>query len=109
VAEQLQQVRLSEFGDRYPHQLSGGQQQRVALARALAPNPKILLLDEPFSALDAHLRSELEKQLIKTLASYRGLTLFVSHNLEEAYRVCQRLLVLSGWQRRGRRAQTGHF
>ncbi len=95
VAEQLQQVQLVGFGDRYPHQLSGGQQQRVALARALAPNPEILLLDEPFSALDAHLRNELEKQLIKTLASYRGLTLFVSHNLEEAYRVCQRLLVLS--------------
>ena len=95
VTEQLQQVQLLGFGDRYPHQLSGGQQQRVALARALAPNPEILLLDEPFSALDAHLRSELEKQLLKTLSSYRGLTLFVSHNLEEAYRVCQRLLVLS--------------
>lgn len=95
VAQQLQQVQLVGYGDRYPHQLSGGQQQRVALARALAPNPDILLLDEPFSALDAHLRSELEKQLIKTLAHYRGLTLFVSHNLEEAYRVCQRLLVLS--------------
>ena len=95
VADQLQQVQLVGFGDRYLHQLSGGQQQRVALARALAPNPKILLLDEPFSALDAHLRSELEKQLLKTLSSYRGLTLFVSHNLEEAYRLCQRLLVLS--------------
>ncbi|PSR13620.1 ABC transporter [filamentous cyanobacterium CCP3] len=96
VAQQLQQVQLVGFGDRYPHQLSGGQQQRVALARALAPNPDILLLDEPFSALDAHLRSALEKQLLKTLSSYRGLTLFVSHNLEEAYRVGQRLLVLSG-------------
>ncbi|MBW4459972.1 MAG: molybdate ABC transporter permease subunit [Nodosilinea sp. WJT8-NPBG4] len=96
VAEQLQQVQLVGFGNRYPHQLSGGQQQRVALARALAPNPEILLLDEPFSALDAHLRSELEKQLLKTLTNYQGLTLFVSHNLEEAYRVCQRLLVLSG-------------
>ncbi len=95
VAEQLHQVQLVGFGDRYPHQLSGGQQQRVALARALAPAPEILLLDEPFSALDAHLRSELEKQLLKTLAHYPGLTLFVSHNLEEAYRVCQRLLVLS--------------
>ncbi|MBE9157632.1 molybdate ABC transporter permease subunit [Nodosilinea sp. LEGE 06152] len=95
VAEQLQQVQLVGFGDRYPHQLSGGQQQRVALARALAPNPDILLLDEPFSALDAHLRSELEKQLLKTLANYQGLTLFVSHNLEEAYRVCEHLLVLS--------------
>ncbi len=95
VTEYLEQVQLSEMGDRYPYQLSGGQQQRVALARALATKPDILLLDEPFSALDAHLRSELEKQLLKILANYQGLTLFVSHNLEEAYRICQNLLVLS--------------
>ncbi|MDW8202362.1 MAG: ATP-binding cassette domain-containing protein, partial [Cyanobacteriota bacterium SKYGB_h_bin112] len=72
----------------------GGQQQRVALARAIITQPDALLLDEPFSALDTHLRHELEKQLIKTLSHYQGLTLFVSHNLEEAYRVCQKLLVL---------------
>jgi molybdate transport system permease protein len=95
VGEQLTQVNLTGLGDRYPHQLSGGQQQRVALARALAPAPHLLLLDEPFSALDTHLRSELEQQLIKTLSTYAGLTLFVSHNLEEVYRVCQPLLVLS--------------
>ncbi len=94
VIEQLERVKLSGMGDRYPHQLSGGQQQRVALARALATEPDGLLLDEPFSALDTHLRSELEKQLIKSLSNYKGLTLFVSHNLEEAYRVCQKLLVL---------------
>jgi molybdate transport system permease protein len=94
VVEHLEQVQLLGFSDRYPHQLSGGQQQRVALARALATQPDVLLLDEPFSALDTHLRSELEKQLIKTLSSYKGLTLFVSHNLEEAYRVCQKLLVV---------------
>lgn len=98
VNEQLTLVHLEQLGDRYPHQLSGGQQQRVALARALAPEPDVLLLDEPFSALDTHLRSELEKQLIKTLSHYRGLTLFVSHNLEEAYRVCENLLVLSAGQ-----------
>lgn len=94
VSQQLAMVQLSELGDRYPHQLSGGQQQRVALVRALATDPDILLLDEPFSALDTHLRSEMEKQLIKTLADYRGITLFVSHSLEEVYRVCQRLVVL---------------
>lgn len=95
VASHLDQVKLSGFEHRYPHQLSGGQQQRVALARALAVNPDILLLDEPFSALDTHLRNDLEKQLIETLSRYPGLTLFVSHNLEETYRVCQNLLVLS--------------
>lgn len=95
VTEQLERLKLPGFESRYPHQLSGGQQQRVALARALAIHPDILLLDEPFSALDTHLRSELEKQLIETLSDYQGLTLFVSHNLEETYRVCPHLLVLS--------------
>ncbi len=98
VMRHLDQVKLSGLGDRYPQQLSGGQQQRVALARALAPEPDLLLLDEPFSALDTHLRNELENHLIKTLAGYQGLTLFVSHNLEEAYRVCQKLLVLDQGQ-----------
>lgn len=104
VLEQLGQTKLLGLGDRYPQQLSGGQQQRVALARALATEPDVLLLDEPFSALDTHLRSELEKHLIKTLSSYNGLTLFVSHNLEEAYRVCQKLLVLSA----GKLVAAGH-
>jgi molybdate transport system permease protein len=98
VEEQLTLVNLETMGDRYPHQLSGGQQQRVALARALAPEPNVLLLDEPFSALDTHLRYELEKQLLKILSGYKGFTLFVSHNLEEAYRICQKLLVLSQGQ-----------
>jgi molybdate transport system permease protein len=87
-------MKLAGLGDRYPYQLSGGQQQRVALARALITEPDVLLLDEPFSALDTYLRGELEKQLITTLSNYKGLTLFVSHNLEEVYRVCQKLLVL---------------
>jgi len=87
---------LSGLGDRYPHQLSGGQQQRVALARALATEPEALLLDEPFSALDTHLRHHMEQQLLQTLRNYKGCTLFVSHNLEELYRVCGRLMVMSG-------------
>ena len=94
VEEQLLAMQLQGLGDRYPHQLSGGQQQRVALARALASQPEALLLDEPFSALDTHLRSQLEEQMTETLAGYQGVTLFVTHNMEEAYRICPNLLVL---------------
>ncbi|MEG4206330.1 molybdate ABC transporter permease subunit [Microcoleus sp. Pol7_A1] len=95
VKEQLISVQMSGLENRYPHELSGGQQQRVALARAIAPSPELLLLDEPFSALDTHLRSQLERELMQTLANYRGITLFVSHNLEEVYRLCKNLLVLA--------------
>jgi molybdate transport system permease protein len=96
VTHQLALVKMAGLGDRYPHQLSGGQQQRVALARALATEPELLLLDEPFSALDTHLRSQMEQQLLETLTSYQGITLFVTHNLEEAFRLCENLLVMSG-------------
>jgi molybdate transport system permease protein len=95
VAQQLAAAHLDGLPDRYPATLSGGEQQRVALGRALAIEPAALLLDEPFSALDTHLRSALERQLRETLASYRGATLFVSHNLEEAYRVCEKLVILA--------------
>ena len=95
VAEQLAAAHLDGLAERYPSTLSGGEQQRVALARALAIEPAALLLDEPFSALDTHLRSALERQLRDTLASYGGSTLFVSHNLEEAYRICEKLVVLA--------------
>lgn len=94
IEELLIAMQLQGLGDRYPHQLSGGQQQRVALARALASQPEALLLDEPFSALDTHLRSQLEQQMSATLAKYPGATLFVTHNMEEAYRVCPNLLVM---------------
>lgn len=96
VNQQLALLQLQGLGDRYPHQLSGGQQQRVALARALATEPEVLLLDEPFSALDTYLRAQLERQLVETLSTYSGITLFVTHNLEEAYRVCEKLMVMSG-------------
>jgi ABC-type sulfate/molybdate transport systems ATPase subunit len=95
VAERLAAAHLDGLAERFPATLSGGEQQRVALARALAIEPAALLLDEPFSALDTHLRSALERQLRETLASYGGSTLFVSHNLEEAYRVCEKLVVLA--------------
>jgi len=94
VEAQLQAVKLAGYGDRYPHQLSGGQQQRVALARALASEPELLLLDEPFSALDANLRSQMEQEMVERLRDFNGVSLLVSHNLEEAYRICQDLIVL---------------
>jgi ABC-type sulfate/molybdate transport systems ATPase subunit len=96
IAKQLAAVHLGSLANRYPAKLSGGEQQRAALARALAIEPAALLLDEPFSALDTHLRGALERQLRETLGSYRGSTIFVSHNLEEAYRVCEELVVLTG-------------
>lgn len=94
VEAQLEAVQLQGYGDRYPHQLSGGQQQRVALARVLASQPEVILLDEPFSALDTHLRSQMELEMIARLRDFRGVSLFVTHNLEEAYRICDDLLVL---------------
>ncbi len=94
IANQLELVQLPGMENRYPHQLSGGQQQRVAIARALASHPEALLLDEPFSALDTHLRAQLERQMIKTLSNYDGVTIFVTHNMDEAYRICENLLVM---------------
>lgn len=98
VEAQLDAMQLQEYGDRCPHQLSGGQQQRVALARVLASEPEVILLDEPFSALDTHLRAQMEQELIARLQNFRGVSLFVTHNLEEAYRVCNDLLVLDQGQ-----------
>ena len=94
VERQLVAVDLLGISDRYPRELSGGQQQRVALARAKASEPGIMLLDEPFSALDTYLRDKQEKLLRNNLIYYQGVTLFITHNLEEAYRVCPNLLVV---------------
>ncbi|MDD2534819.1 MAG: ATP-binding cassette domain-containing protein [Eubacteriales bacterium] len=94
VRQMIQMVRLDNLADRYPAELSGGQQQRVALARALAVEPQALLLDEPFSALDENLRIEMTRQLLELLANYHGATVFVTHNMEEAYRICQQMVMV---------------
>ncbi len=95
VWKYMELMQLQGLENRYPHQLSGGQQQRVALARAMAIAPETLLLDEPLSALDTYLRHRIEKLLTEVFSTYEGFTLFVTHKLEEAYRVCGNLLVLS--------------
>jgi molybdate transport system permease protein len=94
IEAQLKALDLVGLGECYPQQLSGGQQQRVAMARALLSQPEVLLLDEPFSALDTHLRYAMEQEMRSVLSTYQGATLFVTHNLEEAYRICNDLLVL---------------
>ncbi|EHQ89684.1 sulfate/molybdate ABC transporter ATP-binding protein [Desulfosporosinus youngiae] len=95
IEEKVKMIKLEGLEKRYPNQLSGGQQQRVALARALAIEPEALLLDEPFSALDDYLRNHMVKQLTETLSGYQGVTLFVTHNMDEIYSICHRLVVLS--------------
>lgn len=94
VREQLERMRIGELAGRYPRQISGGQRQRTAIARAMAIEPDALLLDEPFAALDPHLRRQTEEQLREILRSYNGVVVFVTHDMEEAFRFCQDLLVL---------------
>lgn len=95
VTELMERFHLTDMEKRYPAQISGGQQQRVALARAMAVEPDILLLDEPFSALDDHLRTHMMKEMLASLKEFQGSTLFVTHNIEEAYRLCDRIAVLN--------------
>lgn len=95
VDELLELVQLSGFGDRYPSQLSGGQRQRVALARALAVEPQVLLLDEPFGALDAKVRKELRAWLRRLHDEVQVTTVFVTHDQEEAMEVADQIVVMS--------------
>ena len=95
LAELLSTFQLEGVQGNYPSQLSGGQQQRVALARMLASKPKILMLDEPFSAIDSFLRWQLEQELCQILKSFQGTTLFVSHSRDEVYRICDSMAVIS--------------
>jgi len=87
-------LRLEGLEKRLPHQLSGGQQQRVALARILVNKPRLLMLDEPFSALDSHLRDQLRIQMKRLLESYGGAVLMVTHNRNEAYDLCGRIALM---------------
>ena len=103
IDEMLTLVQLAGFGDRRPHQLSGGQQQRVALARVLATKPRLVLLDEPLSALDAKLREELRVELKKILASVGSTTIVVTHDQDEAMGLSDRIILMN----KGRIVQQG--
>lgn len=92
--KQLESMGIAELANRYPSQISGGQRQRVAIARCMAMEPDALLLDEPFAALDPHLRRRTEEQLRATLAGFSGPVVFVTHDMEEAFRFCSELQVL---------------
>ncbi|MBN43835.1 MAG: ABC transporter ATP-binding protein [Alphaproteobacteria bacterium] len=103
VTQALERTGMSGYATAYPHQLSGGQQQRVALARALAPNPRIVLLDEPFSGLDASLRQRVRDQAAEILRATGIATLMVTHDPEEAMYLADRIVVMDrgGFQQIG--------
>ena len=94
----LSELSLERFADMYPHELSGGQQQRVALARALAPNPALILLDEPFSGLDSRLRERVRDQMLHVLKERKTAALMVTHDAEEAMFMSDRIIVLNDGQ-----------
>ncbi|MEO1018837.1 MAG: ABC transporter ATP-binding protein [Pseudomonadota bacterium] len=96
VEDVLALTQLSELADRWPHQLSGGQQQRAGIARALAVQPDLLLMDEPFSAVDAITRQTLQDELLRIWAARRKAVLFVTHDIGEAVYLADRVVVLGG-------------
>jgi NitT/TauT family transport system ATP-binding protein len=95
AAKYLDMVGLSKFKDSYPHQLSGGMRQRTAIARTLAVNPEILLMDEPFGALDAQTRNILQEQLLEIWHKERKKVLFVTHNVDEAVFLADKVIVMT--------------
>ena len=94
IKEQIRRFRLEGLERRYPSQISGGQQQRVALARMLLHQPEIIMLDEPFSALDGFLKDELQLEMLELLKDYGKDVLMVSHSRDEIFRFCDRLILL---------------
>jgi len=96
AAVQLAQVGLAAFAESYPHQLSAGMRQRVNIARALLVDPHVLLMDEPFAALDALTKLALQEELVKLWAARRWSVLFVTHDIDEAVRLGDRVLVMTG-------------
>lgn len=104
IKRELDKVHLKGFEKRYPHQLSGGQQQRTAIARSLALEPEILLLDEPFSALDDHTRGLVVREMGEMLENYKGTAIFVTHNMDEAYRLSDNIVIIS----KGKEEAYGH-
>jgi NitT/TauT family transport system ATP-binding protein len=95
VAEQLEFMRLAQFRDAYPHELSGGMQQRVAIARALVVRPEILLMDEPFGALDAQTRTVLQEEISRLSREMSYTVMFITHSVEEAVYLGERVVVMS--------------
>jgi NitT/TauT family transport system ATP-binding protein len=95
VTEQLEFMRLSQFRDAYPHELSGGMQQRVAIARALVVRPEILLMDEPFGALDAQTRTVLQEEVARLSREMNYTVMFITHSVEEAVYLGDRVVVMS--------------
>ncbi|HEY3824818.1 MAG TPA: ABC transporter ATP-binding protein [Bryobacteraceae bacterium] len=91
----IEKVKLTEFADSYPHTLSGGMKQRVAIARGMAMEPQILLMDEPFAALDALTRARMQEELLQLWEDTKFTVLFVTHSIPEAIRVGSRILLLS--------------
>lgn len=95
AANRIKQLKLEGLETRYPRQLSGGQQQRVAIGRMLAAKPEIFMFDEPFSALDYHLREHMQEQFLEILEDLDKISLLISHDIDEAYRLCHKIAIMN--------------